>query len=325
MNVNEPRMELAVIIVSYNVSFYLDKCLKSLKDKLSGIRYEVVIIDNASRDDSVAMVKRKFPEFRLIETGKNIGFGRGVNAGAKMIIADNYLILNPDTVVTNDIIREMLEHLKQNPSAGIVGCRMLDPEGNIQPCVYAAPSLAVAILGLLQIKKLLNFKWLAGIFKLCARTSSLKDYVTPGHNMAHWKKVQSVPGSCFLMRGELFHQVGGYDEKIFLYFEDADLFFRVRAKKGWELHLLSNTGIIHMVGKSFDQEFYDISPRKYWSMLYYFWKNGRFWKYLVIRAILLFSALIKMLASSEPEYRNDCKQVIGMAFRGWKSFDPFPV
>lgn len=325
MNVNDSQFELVVVIVSYNVSQSLEKCLISIKERLVGINYKVVVVDNASRDDSAVMVKRKFPECILIETGKNIGFGRGMNIGARAITAANYLLLNPDTVIINDIVGEMLVHLKQTPSAGVVGCRMLDPEGNIQPCVYSSPNLLVTLLGLLRLKKLLGFKWLTGLIRFCAAHAGLKDYVSPDREMVHWKNVQFVPGSGFMIRGALFHHLNGYDENIFLYFEDADLFFRVRTEKLRELHLLPNTGIVHMVGKSFDLEFSDISPRKYWSMLYYFWKNNRFWEYLVIRGVLFSLAFIKILESSDPKYRDDCKRVMSMSLRGWKSFNPFPV
>lgn len=322
---NTDPVDLGIIIVSYNVSSFLEECLKSINEKLKGLCYKVIVVDNDSHDNSASMVETKFPDCQLIKTGKNIGFGRAVNIGASAIRADNYLVLNPDTIITNNIIAEMVKHLKQNPSAGIVGCRMLTEEGKIQPSVYKSPSLAVTVMGLLQVKRLLNSKVLAAVFKYCAGIIGLNDYVSPEQNLNHWRKVQSVPGSCFLIRGWLFRQLKGYDEHFFLYFEDADLFFRVRTDKCFELHLLPNTGIVHLVGKSFEQEFFDISPRKYWSMLYYFWKNNRFWEYYVIRVVLLVTALMKMLFSTDRNYRNDCKRVVKMALLGWTSFDPFPA
>lgn len=318
------KADIGVVIVSYNVSSYLRDCLLSVQQQFSGMNYRVIVVDNHSNDGTVKMMRREFPGIQLVETGSNLGFGRGMNIGAKAIVADNYLILNPDTIITSSIVQKMSDHLRVNSKAGVVGCRMLSPDGSIQPCIYDLPTISVTILGLLGAKKLLANKAVAAIANMFASGGLMTDYIAPEEFASAYRSVQSVPGSCFLIRSCLYALLHGYDENIFLYYEDADLFFRVVNEQKQELHLLSDTGVLHHVGKSFQAEFSDISPRKYWSLLYYFWKNKPYWQYLALRAVLFFVLSVRILSSKGEAYQRDCFQGMRMCLLGYSSYNPFP-
>ncbi len=194
------EVELAILVVSYNVSIYLEKCLRSIKKNLAGIPYKLVVIDNASKDDSVSVAKNILPESIIIETGRNIGYARAMNIGAKTIFAKRYLILNPDTEITsNDIIYKMIIHMQENPNVGVVGCRMINENGGIQNFIYSFPGVFQTVSSIIQIKKILNIKYLKYCIKCFIWISCVKEYLNPQKTLLSYKEVEVVPGSCFLI------------------------------------------------------------------------------------------------------------------------------
>lgn len=315
--------KVAVIIVSYNVAGYLRNCLISLRRSLANINSRVIVVDNNSRDGSPNMLRAEFPEHRLLETGRNIGFGRGINAGVELETAEYYLVLNPDTIVSGDIVEKMVAHLDANPPVAIAGCRMFSDDGSVQPCVYSLPSLFVATAGVFKLKNLLRVPIIGGAFRALAAWVGGNAYVCP-EQCEGIKSVGFVPGSCFLIRGEVFRKLGGYDENIFLYYEDADLFYRVKHVAGGNIDLLPDIGVTHFVGKSFVMDYSDASPRKYWSMLYYFRKNSSVLSYYLIRLALLVSCGFRCVISKDPKVRADSEESFFLAVHGIESFNPFP-
>lgn len=332
MITRESKVDLAVVIVSYNVEALLRKCLQSLNGRLPSGNNAVVIVDNVSRDNSVEMLRKEFPDCALIEEDRNIGFGRATNAGVKSVTADYYLVLNPDTEISNDIIIRMSAHMKRHPEAAVVGCRMLAPTGEIQRCIYIPPTLFSAVSAIFQLKKLLDMKWLASLARGFLWIPLLREYLCPREWKTAWSRVGSVPGSCFLVDGGLWRKLGGFDEKIFLYSEDADLFYRVVRGEGREIHLLQDTGVLHHVGKSFNSRFTEVSPCKYWSTLYYFRKNHGLFHYVVVAFSLFFASLARLVVAyfshfedivRKDKYMRDCLVVMKISIFGLKSFDPF--
>lgn len=331
-NNNKSTNSLAILIVSYNVEDYLEKCLLSLKNKLSDISYELVIIDNASQDSSVSVAKKVFPSSTIIQMVKNIGFGRAINIGAQAVKADHYLILNPDTEIENDIIHKMILHMKEHPDVGVVGCRMLISQGKIQSTTYRLPSLFGTICSLSSIKVLAKFRYLKIYLRSFSWLPVVNEYLNSDSLLRSqsYISVTSVPGSCFLVDGDLFLGLKGFDENIFLYMEDSDFFYRV-VKNGKKIHLLRELGVIHHVGKSFSSEFTAISPYRYWSTLYYFRKNHTPVKYSIVVCCMLLTTLIKYFwhrvhirqIKGRDKYLRDCWRVVKMCVAGISSFDPF--
>lgn len=291
-----------------------------------------MIIDNASIDNSVNIAKQICPECIIIQTGLNLGFGRAVNVALKTFHAQRYLILNPDTEITNNIIQNMLAHMNAHPDVGVVGCRMINEDGSIQHNTHSLPGLFVAVSHLLQLKRIMSNRYLRHVIKFFNWIPSLTEYINYRNVMTFWLNVEVVPGSCFLIDGGLFVEMGGFDENIFLYYEDIDLFYRICRQKNREIHLLPDTGVVHHCGKSFNSEFTNISPYKYWSMLYYYKKNhGRIAYYFVSFVLLLTTSFKYTIAffhsfSSNLErnkYLDDCISIIKLALFGLKAFNPF--
>lgn len=333
MNSEDPHIKLCILIVSYNVSALLRKCLQSLNGYLPSVNNKIVVVDNVSDDNSADMVRAEFPDCVVVETGKNIGFGRANNLGVKAVRADYYLVLNPDTEVTNDIIARMLDHIKAHPEAGVVGCRMLTPSGEIQRSIYTLPSLFTAINGILRLKRILDVKWLSRLVPFISRIPTVKEYLQSSNSAAEWERVESVPGSCFMINGDLWRKIGGFDENIFLYSEDSDLFYRILHLAGAEIHLLSDTGVLHHVGKSFKTKFTEMSPYKHWSTLYYFRKNHGLVPYITIAGFLFCTACVQFLFAyfsnfddnqKKRKYLQDCVSVMKISILGLASFNPFP-
>lgn len=332
MNRENPAVELVVLIVSYNVSALLRKCLQSLNGRLPVISHKIIVVDNCSDDNSADMVREEFPACALLTTGENIGFGGANNLGAKEIEAQYYLVLNPDTEITNDIIVKMMDHIKAHPEAGVVGCRMLTSSGDIQRSIYALPGLVSTISGILQLKRMLDVKFLMRLFEWAFFIPVVKKYLHSHETATVWEKTESVPGSCFLVNGGVWRNLNGFDEKIFLYREDADLFYRI-IHSGFEIHLLPELGVTHHVGKSFETKFTEMAPCKHWSTLYYFRKNHGLLSYLIVSGFLFFAASLKFLyahfacfkdSSQKHRYMRDCVLVMKISLLGLDSFSPFP-
>ncbi|OFZ53979.1 MAG: hypothetical protein A2428_16395 [Bdellovibrionales bacterium RIFOXYC1_FULL_54_43] len=329
----QAEVELGVIIVSYNVEPYLRRCLESLIRRLGqtwSASYKIVVVDNSSRDQSVAAARELLGEHGVVlSTGQNLGYGRAINLGARSIAAQRYLIVNPDTEVTNDIIQVLNTHALENPGVGVVGCKMLDSDGSVQGNLDSLPGLFYAISHLTHAKSLLRIPLFRAMLTRMTFIPPVREYLNAAPQAEKVREVQSVPGSFFLIDGDLFRKLGGFDERIFLYYEDSDLFFRMLHQTSSRIHLLPVRGVVHHHGKSFSAVFTDMSPYKQWSLIYYFRKNHSFAVYGIVRSVLFITTLIKAVsalgASGGPrkQYLKDCLQVMKISLLGPGSFDPF--
>ena len=140
-----PDLQLSIVIVSYNVRDFLHQAIRSLDKARSGLKSEIIVVDNASADGSVEMLRSRFPKVRVISNEKNLGFARANNLGLKRARGEFCLLINPDTVVQEDTLRVMLKFFKGNPEAGLAGCKILNPDGTFQlACRRSFPTPWVA-------------------------------------------------------------------------------------------------------------------------------------------------------------------------------------
>lgn len=244
-------MKLSIVIVSYNVRSYLEQCLQSVKQALEGIEGEVFVVDNRSDDDSVETVRTKYPWVRLIENPENMGFSRANNIAIREASGEYVLLLNPDTIVEKDTLREVLQFMEDHPKAGGTGVMMHHADGSVAPeSRRALPTPWVSCL------KMLGF--------------------TKRYYMSHlpWDKpgkIEVISGAfCFLRRTAL-DQVGLLDEDFFMYGEDIDLSYRL-LKGGWENWYLPYP-ITHFKGKSTQKSDYRYVHIFYKAMLIFFRKH----------------------------------------------------
>ena len=222
------KTELSVIIVNYNGLKYLKECLESLTQKLSGIVFEIIIIDNYSKDQSCSYIKQNFPGIKLIESQINYGFGKGNNEAVKQASGEYLLLINNDTIVL-DHLSLALEILKKDKSIGVLGINMLNANKEYIPAAGNFPNLR----NMFQFQKLLDLgsEFQKGIF-------------LRSHYEVDW-----LSGSFLMMPKKVFQEIKGFDEDYFMYVEDVD-FCKKIADKGYKRVFLSTLNYIHFVGFS---------------------------------------------------------------------------
>lgn len=230
--------QLSVVIVSYNVREFLRQALVSLRRSLKGIRAEVFVVDNASDDGSVAMVRSDFPSVRLIVNRSNLGFARANNLALRRARGRFLLLMNPDTVVQEDTLRVMLKFFADHPDAGCAGCTILNPDGTFQlACRRSFPTAWTAFTKISGLSALFPGSRIFGRYNLT--------YRSPDGTY----EVDAVSGSFMMVRREVYETVGGLDEAFFMYGEDLDWCYRIR-KAGWRTYYVHATRIIHYKGES---------------------------------------------------------------------------
>ncbi|MEX1139046.1 MAG: glycosyltransferase [Bacteroidota bacterium] len=231
-------LRLSVIIVNYNVREFLHHALTSLRKSMKGIGGEIIVVDNASDDGSVEMVRKWFPDIQLIVNKSNLGFAKANNQALRHARGRVLLLLNPDTVVQEDTIRVMLKFFEENPDAGIAGCKILNPDGTLQlPCRRSFPTAWVAFTKISGLSALFPGSRLFGRYNLT--------FLSPEETY----EVDAVSGSFMMISREAYEDVGGLDEAFFMYGEDLDWCYRVE-QAGWKNFYVHNTQIIHYKGES---------------------------------------------------------------------------
>jgi N-acetylglucosaminyl-diphospho-decaprenol L-rhamnosyltransferase len=226
---------IKVSIVTYNSAKEIANCLESLESGLEGLEYDVTVVDNASSDDTVALIRSKFDKVEVIETGKNLGFGAAHNLVIRNADTPYVLVLNPDAMLQEKAVSRLLLGIKSDARVAVVGPRVEYEDGWPQLSFGMFPGL-FADLRQSKLVKSVQAREKDSIKKL---ENLLKNDVNPG-----W-----VSGSCFLARRDLLEKVGYFDENFFLYLEDVDLCLRLR-KSGYKIKVVSNAVCRHAEGKS---------------------------------------------------------------------------
>ena len=220
---------LLILIVSWNTRDLLRDCLHSLQP-FAHPEWDVLVVDNASTDDSVAMVRSEYPAARLIENAVNVGYARANNQGLRTSTAPYALLLNSDTRATPKAIHGLLAFMETHPEAGAVCPRLLRPDGTAQPFAFGGDPTPAYLLR-------------RGVLRLLARRH-LHDWAT-----THTQSVDWVSGACLLARRAAFEQAGMLDENFFMYFEDNDWCLRLR-RAGWKNYYHPAEVIVHLGGQS---------------------------------------------------------------------------
>ncbi|MFO7537324.1 MAG: glycosyltransferase family 2 protein [Chloroflexota bacterium] len=231
--------DLSIIIVNWNVRELLAACLRSLQSQRSELRLQVIVVDSHSADDSVAMVRRDFPWVELIACEENVGFPKGNNLGLGQANGRYLLLLNPDTEVVGEALATMVAYAEAHPDVGALGPQLLNPDGSVQSSRRRFPTLATALF---------ESSWLEPF----APASILGHYYVQDVADDETAVVDWVTGACLLVRREVVAQVGGLDEAYFMYSEELDWCYRIKAA-GWQIIYLPTAQVIHHVGKSSEQ------------------------------------------------------------------------
>lgn len=231
-------MKLSIVIVNYNVRYFLEQCLRSVYKALEGIEAEVFVVDNNSADGSVAMVREQFPQVQLIANTDNPGFSKANNQAMRMAKGEYVLLLNPDTVVEEHTFRKSIEFMDAHPDAGGLGIKMIDGKGIYLP----------------ESKRGLPTPWVAfykifGLSSLFPRSKRFARYYLGHLSEDENQAVEILAGAYMLMRKKTLDEVGLLDEDFFMYGEDIDLSYRI-LKGGYKNYYLAESTIIHYKGES---------------------------------------------------------------------------
>jgi GT2 family glycosyltransferase len=231
-------MQLSIIIVNYNVKYFLEQCLHSVQHAVSGLETEIYVVDNDSVDGSVKMVKEKFPEVHLIENKDNKGFSTANNQAIRKSKGEYVLLLNPDTIVEDDTLRKVVEFMDLHPDAGGLGVKMLDGKGKFLPeSKRGLPYPSVAFFKVFGLSSLFPKSKLFGAYHL-GYLDKDKTHV-----------VDVLAGAFMLLRKKVLDKIGLLDESFFMYGEDIDLSYRI-TKAGYRNYYYADTRIIHYKGES---------------------------------------------------------------------------
>ena len=231
-------VDLSVVVLSWNVRDLLRECLKSVV-RDGGLATEIIVVDNASDDGSVEMVRAEFPDVRLIANATNRGYAGGNNDGIAAAVGRYVMILNPDTVTQGNALAAMVAYADAHPDVGVVGPQLLNPDGSAQSSRRRFPTLMTALF---------ESTWLQPL----APRGVLRHYYMLDQSDDETQEVDWVTGACFLVRREAIQQVGGLDESFFMYSEELDWCRRIK-QAGWQVVYLPTAQVVHYVGKSSDQ------------------------------------------------------------------------
>ena len=223
-----------IVIVNYNTAHLLARMFAACEQAAQGLQVRYWVVDNASRDDSVAVLQRDFPQATVLVNDKNVGFGRANNQVVPHLTGEFTLLLNTDAFVAPDALQVALACMQTHPRCGAVGVRLTTEGGELEPsCRYFPTPWNV-------------FLQRTGLFKLFRHTRMVDDYSWDhrGERECDW-----VPGCFLLLRKQVIEQVGLFDPRYFLYYEEVDLCKRIKAA-GWQVLYTGATSVVHLGGES---------------------------------------------------------------------------
>lgn len=239
------RCDLSIVIISWNVRELLRLCLDSIQESLrgekgEGLLVETIIFDNGSTDGSADMVREDFPRVHLMESEVNLGFTKGNNLAIGQSEGRYILLLNPDTEVVGDALGTMVAYMEAHPRVGALGPQLLNPDGTTQSSRRRFPTLATAFLESTVLQP-----WFQG-------SRILKRYYLLDRPDDEIQPVDWAVGAALLIGREALHQVGPLDEEFFMYSEELDWCYRLKAQ-GWEVVYLPTAQVVHQEGRSSEQ------------------------------------------------------------------------
>jgi GT2 family glycosyltransferase len=275
-------LKLSVIILNYNVRYFLELCLNSVQAAITTIDAEIIVVDNNSSDESCNMVKQLFPDVTLIENKENLGFSKGNNQGVAIAKGKYICILNPDTVVAEDTFTSIIKFADNKDNIGIIGCKLIDGKGQFLP----------------ESKRNIPFVKVA-IQKLFGNS---KKYYANHINKDKTGKVDVLVGAFMFLKYSVYNELNGFDEDYFMYGEDIDLSYKV-LKKGFDNYYFADTTVIHYKGESTLKDKY-YAKRFYGAMQIFYKKH--FKTNIVIDAVVWLG--IKTAYSLRQEQKNKPKK-----------------
>jgi len=289
---------VSAVVVNYNAGPALDRCMASLAQNSVT---DIVVVDNGSTDDSLEQLQSVEPAVRLVRSPRNVGYGSGVNIGARLVQREFLFVCNPDLVVEPGAIERLVEALDEHRRAAVAGPMLKEPDGSVYPSGRSFPGLGDA-LG----------HGFAGLF--WRDNPWTRRYRLLGEGQHRARDADWVSGACFLARRDAFEAVGGFDEAYFMYVEDVDLCWRLH-RAGWGIRYEPAARVIHEQGRSTSRSPYRMLVAHHRSILRFALRSTegpqRAWLPLV--AVALGARLV--LASLERVVSTSCSRWLGHTHR----------
>lgn len=232
--------KLSIIIVNYNVKYFIEQCLLSIRMSVLPFSVEVFVVDNASADESISYLQPKFPEVKFIENDQNLGFSTANNIAIKQAAGDYVLLLNPDTVLGENVLQNTVQFMENNPMIGACGVKMINGKGEFLPESKRGFPTPWA-----------SFSKIFGLAKLFPHTKLFDQYNLGYLNENEPGRIDILSGAFMMIRKAALDKAGMLDESFFMYGEDIDLSYRI-TKAGYQNFYLPET-IIHYKGESTDK------------------------------------------------------------------------
>ena len=265
-------MDISVIIVNWNTRGLLQDCLDSVYQTMASLCFEIIVVDNASSDGSVSMLKERYPQVHVIANSANRGFGAANNQGFSVMKGKYALLLNTDAVLTPFAAAKLWTFAEANPRAAIVCGQLLNADGSKQNSVASFPTLLSLVTN-----------------------TSLLEYLFPGKypskRYEHHAplEVDSAIGACMLIRKQALDKVSRFDERYFFFFEETDLAFAMK-REGWEVWQVPDAFIYHLQGQSIGQ---NVQSRiEFYRSRYQFLRKWRSRRAFILASCLLFVRLL---------------------------------
>ncbi|KIL38740.1 glycosyl transferase family 2 [Gordoniibacillus kamchatkensis] len=261
-------MDLSILIVNYNTRELTLQALRSVYASKTAYTYEVILIDNASRDDSVAAIAAEFPQVRLIANSENVGFAKANNQGMRMAQGRYMLLLNSDTEIQPDTLKIMVTFMETHPEVGASGCKVVLPDGSLdKACKRGFPTPSA------------SFFYAFGFSKLFPKIPAFNQYQLGYLNPDDEYPVDCLVGAFMLVRAETIRQVGMLDEQFFMYGDDVDWCYRIK-QAGWVNYYYPRTSILHHKRASWRKKptrmIYEFHRAMYLFHRKHYWKKYSF-------------------------------------------------
>ncbi|GAB5407817.1 MAG: glycosyltransferase [Balneolaceae bacterium] len=235
---SKTQIDISIVIVNYKVKEYISNLLSSINKAKNQLNLQIFVVDNYSKDGSVEYLKDRFPEVTYIENEKNLGFGKANNQAISKAEGKYCLIINPDTLVSEDTFSVLVDHMDQNLTCGAVGCKILNPDGTFAPeSKRSVPTLWS------------SFTKASGLSALFNESKLFSEYYMNWLSEDEMAKVPVLSGSFMFWRTNVLKELEGFDERFFMYGEDIDLCYRIQETK-YHIDYVPFTSIIHYKGES---------------------------------------------------------------------------
>jgi GT2 family glycosyltransferase len=258
------QLDISIVIVNYNAKDFLEKCLRAVFQEMKGVDFEVWLVDNASKDDSLEMVRREFPEVRIIANKENVGFAKANNQAIEKAKGRYIFLLNPDTILLDENLKELVGFLEEHPEAGACGPLVLNNDGSMQrQCKRGDPTFWT------------SFTYYSGLWRLFPESQwwrkTFGRYFVLDKPDDEACEVDQLSGAAMIVKKEAIDKIGPMSEDYVMYWEDVDWCFRIRAG-GWKIYYVPLARITHYGGASGSQ------LRVFKNLWYFHWGACLFYR-----------------------------------------------